>query len=111
MKLTEKAEILILENYRGSILKIEEDANIFISVKRVIRKNIVHDTIRDNPKVAKALSNQILTLLNLFDEDTMDLVFAEILEEVEIVHYNSLKFHLQLKFNQPIDFSFIDLLK
>lgn len=111
MKLTDKAEILILENYKGSVLKIEEDSNIFISVKRTIRKNIVHETIKENSKIAKAVSNQILTLLNLFDEPIMDEVFKEILVDTEIVHYNSLKFHLKLSFNQPIDFDFIDLLK
>lgn len=112
MKMSTELEKLILSNYKGSILRVESDINIFFTVKRMLKKNIVHDSMKETPKLIKTLINHIKTLLNIFDITLIDAVFYELLDDKEKIHYNTIKSYMNLELYPEIniDVDFLEMI-
>lgn len=94
MNISNEVETLIKNNYKGSFLSLEDDVAKIFSVKRTLKKNIIHDTLKDNEKNVKLLLNNIKFLHNLFDEKVLSEIFNEILDDSEKWHYKSIIYFL-----------------
>ncbi len=106
MKLSNRVEALLKENYKGTIIKIESDTNIFFIIKRILKKNIIHNSLSEHTKNVKILINNILFLNNIFDIETIREVFLEILDPLEYTHLSTVCVYLKL-YEADIDEDFL----
>lgn len=92
MKISKDVDTLIKNNYKGSIISFEEDIGRFFSVKRILKKHNIKDTLYNSEKNIKVMANHIFILFNLFDEDVTHQVFEQVLDEDEHRLYQSMIF-------------------
>lgn len=109
MNIPQEVEVLIKNNYRGSILSLEDDVSKIFSIKRSLKKNLIHDTLKDNEKNVKLLLNNVKFLHNLFDEKVLSEIFEYILDDAEKWHYKTILHYLG-KGNEEYDVKFYNML-
>ena len=96
MKIKKDIDILIKENYIGSVVAFEDDIGRFFIVKRVLKKHLSKQVLTDMNNLDKtkmnvvSLFNQISLLKNVFIGDILMDVFEEILEPDEYVIMKSI---------------------
>jgi len=96
MKINKDIDVLIKENYMGSVVTFEDDIGRFFMVKRVLKKHILKNHLTDMESMEKSkmniinLFNQISLLKNIFKSDMIMEVFEEILDIEEYVIMKSI---------------------